>query len=381
MRRPARWDLVLAAVLALVVQQDLWISPDLGHRVGPRPAVACFYLVSCAALAWRRRAPLAVLTTVWLVATIQALAFGAAESLGVFLPPLIALYSAGRWEPARTGVIALPISLLGMAVHELRDPLFDASSGPTYFFWALLAAAWPLGQAWRRREDHIGSLTAQTQELELRREAQLREAVASERARIARELHDVVGHGLSVVVLQLEAALGLLDENRTADLRSRLASSQRSARDALAEMRRLVGLLDEDEPAHLTPQPGLAQLEGLIEDARAAGADLQLVRDGRAADLPAGLDLAAFRVVQEALTNVLRHARPPRACIRVSCRSSELVVEVSDAGASTEPARPGRGIAGMRERVALYGGELEIGPQESGGYRVRARFPLEGARR
>jgi signal transduction histidine kinase len=374
-------DAALAIVLALLIQQDLWLLPDLGHRVGPRGLVALCYAASSLALAWRRRAPVVVLGAVWTVSSVQALAFGAAESLGIFLPPLIALYSVGRHAPTRAGAVALPVSAVGTAIHEWRDPVFSFAAGPTYFFWAILGLAWPLGQALRRRALAIGTLSERAVELERARDEQTRAAIVAERARIARELHDVVGHGLTVVVLQLEAALGLLDGGDPAGVRDRLVGVQRSARLALAEMRRLVGLIDADEASLLAPQPGLADLDRLIADTRAAGVQLEAATCGTPTELSPGLDLAAFRVAQEALTNVARHAHPPIARLSVSYAPAELVVEVSDAGTTRNGQhRAGRGITGMRERVALYGGELEVGPRRAGGFVVRARFPLDANR-
>src|SRR5207302_1460805 len=150
------------------------------------------------------------------------LAVGAPEALGTFLPPLVALYSVGRYGDGRSLVLAGPLALLGTALHDLKDPQFQLS-GPVLFFWALLAAAWPLGRAFRRREQAV-------EDLRREREAEARAAVTAERARIARELHDVVGHGVSVLVLQLVAALGLLEKGDPAGVRDRLLATERSAR-------------------------------------------------------------------------------------------------------------------------------------------------------
>lgn len=377
---PGTRDALLALALVVVTQQDLWVAPDYGNRVGPRPVVACFYLATSVAIAWRRRSAVAVLAFVFTVGTVQYLAFGAPESLGSFLPQLIALYSVGRFSEPRSILLAGPVALLGTAVHELKDPVFQIT-GVSYFFWALLAMAWPLGRAFRRREIDVANLTEEARALERDREERTRAAIAAERTRIARELHDVVGHGVSLVVLQLEAAVGLLDKGETAASRRSLLNTERSARQTLAEMRRLVGLLDQDEDASLVPQPGLRELGPLVSEIRAAGCRVEMVTEGRHVDLPPGLDLAAFRVVQEALTNVLRHSRPPVACLHIRYRPAHLTLEVTNQGVAdpTDQAgsRNGRGIAGMRERVALYGGELAVGPRADGGFMVRARFPLE----
>jgi signal transduction histidine kinase len=191
-------------------------------------------------------------------------------------------------------------------------------------------------------------------------------------------LHDVVGHGLSVIVLQLVAALSLLEDAQQDDpLRARLLSVERSARDALAEMRRLLDLVEDGASASLSPQPGLAQLEHLVDDTRAAGAEIELAIHGEPAELPAGIDLAAFRILQESLTNVLKHARPPRAAVSVNYSAEMVIVEVIDQGANPAKVNAGgRGLAGMRERVALYGGDLDLGARPEGGFLVRARLPL-----
>jgi signal transduction histidine kinase len=246
----------------------------------------------------------------------------------------------------------------------VKDPNFTLS-GPAIFFWALLAAAWPVGQAFRRR-----ALAAE--ELERARRAD----VAAERTRIARELHDVVGHGISIVVLQVVAALGMLEGGNHEAARRRLLATERNARDTLAEMRRLLELLDEQD-APLAPQPGLSDLERLISETRGVGVEVDLEVTGAPVELPAGLELAAYRVVQEALTNVIKHASPRRARVRVAYGPDELAIEVVDEGkvASRSPTG-GRGLAGMRERVALYDGVLEVGPRIDGGFAVRAHFPV-----
>jgi signal transduction histidine kinase len=202
--------------------------------------------------------------------------------------------------------------------------------------------------------------------------------VTEERTRIARELHDVVGHGISVAVLQLVAALGLLDNGDLDPARARVLNAERSAREALAEMRRLLGLLDGEADPTLAPQPGLKQLDRLVADIRAAGATVNLSVRGGPVELPAGLDLAAFRILQEALTNVLKHAAPPCADVVVAYREDGVGLEVRDRGAeAVAAAGDGRGLAGMRERARLYGGELHAGPCRGGGYAVRAWLPVE----
>jgi signal transduction histidine kinase len=370
-------DVLLAAVVVTLSELDVWAPPSFVGRQTHRPALAIVFLACSLALVWRRRAPLAVLAFVYTSSSLLYLAVGAPEALGTFLPPLLALYSVGRYSEARSLVLAGPLALIGTALHELQDSQFRLS-GPAIFFWALLAAAWPLGRAFRQRERAVDALSRQADELRHEREADARAAVAAERARIARELHDVVGHGVSIIVLQLVAALGMLDNGDLSAARQRLLATERSSRQTLAEMRRLLGLLDDDDAVSLAPQPGLAELERLVADTRTAGVEVELVVSGDRIELPAGLELAAYRVAQEALTNVIKHARPATACVRLVYGPSELVVDVADDGDGPPGSLDGgRGLAGMRERVALYAGELTVGVRPKGGFGVCARFPIE----
>jgi signal transduction histidine kinase len=371
-------DALLPLTVGVVAQVEVWAPYGLGNPVGPRPAMAVVYALTSAALFWRRRAPLAVLAFVLTLNAAQDLAFGAPEGLGPFLPVLFAFYAVGRYASTGSVVLAAPLVALGTAVHELKDPQF-ALTGSTAAFWVILAAAWPLGHAFRRRAHDAARLAERATSLERERGQLAREAVADERARIARELHDVVGHAVSVVVLQLVAALELLDAGDASAARVRLLGSERSARQALAEMRRLLGLLDEGETEPpLAPQPGLRELDQLLGDTRAAGAEVDLAVEGQPREVPGGVDLAAFRILQESLTNVLKHARPPRALVRIDYQSDAIAIQVLDQGLDANHAtNAGRGLTGMRERVILYGGQLEVGTRPEGGFAVRARLPIE----
>jgi signal transduction histidine kinase len=372
-------DVLLAALVAVLSELDVWAPLSFVGRQAHRPALSLVFIAGSFALVWRRRAPLAVLAFVYTSGSLLCLAVGAPEALSAFLLPLVALYSVGRYSEARSLVLAGPLALIGTALQALEDPQFRLN-GPALFFWAMLAAAWPLGRAFHQRERAVEALSRRADELQGEREAEARAAVAAERARIARELHDVVGHGVSIVVLQLVAALGMLENGDLTAVRQHLLATERSSRQTLAEMRRLLGLLDEDAAASLAPQPGLAELERLIADTRTAGVEVELVVSGERVELPAGLELAAYRVAQEALTNVIKHGRPATARVRLSYSPSELVVEVADDGGRPPGSlNGGRGIAGMRERVALYAGELTVGVRPAGGFGVQARFPIEDA--
>ncbi|MBD0328689.1 MAG: sensor histidine kinase [Thermoleophilia bacterium] len=238
-------------------------------------------------------------------------------------------------------------------------------------------ASWALGRAVGERGRRADELELRAERLQRRHES----AVAEERARIARELHDVIAHSVSVMTVQAGAARVLLDETPER-AREPLLAVEETGRQALAEMRRLLGILrGDEEPAALVPQPGVAELGSLVEHVRRAGLPVQLVVAGEAQPLPPGVDLAAYRVVQEALTNALKHAGPARAEVALRYLPGALEVVVTNDGRVAANGRAGHGLVGMRERVALYGGELEAGPRGENGYAVRATLPLDGAPR
>jgi signal transduction histidine kinase len=280
LRLPRR-ALLLPIVLAGLVQVDIWGGRfALGHMVGPRPLFSLVFAVTALSLIWCRRAPLAVLAFIVTADSAAYLVFGAPEGLGSFLPVLFAFYAVGRYSEPGNLVFAAPLTFAGIAIHELTDPVFSFG-GSDAVFYAVLAAAWPLGYAFRRR-------AMEREELFAVQEQTARAAVTVERARIARELHDVVGHGLSVIVLQLVATLSQLDDAEENPLRERLVGIERSARDSLAEMRRLLDLIDDGAAATLAPQPGLAQLDRLVEDTRAAGGEVKISIRGARGTVPAG---------------------------------------------------------------------------------------------
>jgi signal transduction histidine kinase len=224
----------------------------------------------------------------------------------------------------------------------------------------------------------VHELEELTRELAQEREQRARLAVLDERNRIAREMHDVVAHSVSLMVVQAGGARRVLDCDPDAS-REALLAVEAIGRDALGELRRVLGLLrGTSEPVGLRPQPGTAQLTTLVAGIRGSGLQVDLSVDGDPRPLQAGVDLAVYRVVQEALTNAVKHARARRADVRLVWRPDELVVEVLDDGRGPlVPAQGGHGLVGMRERLAAYGGGLEVGPRDGGGFAVRARIPLE----
>ncbi|MEO5875425.1 MAG: sensor histidine kinase [Streptosporangiaceae bacterium] len=300
---------------------------------------------------------------------------------------LIALYSVAAHRPLARSAVAGGIALIVLPVLLLKD-----SSGvdPLNLTTNLLlfAGVWWLGRSLRLRRSYLAELEDRAARLEKARFSDARTARVEERSRIARELHDVVAHHVSVMTVQASAARRIMDKDPDS-AREAIATIEQVGRTALAEMRRIVGVLrtdrDVEQPgAELAPQPGVEALTGLIEQVRETGLTVQLEVDGQPRKLSTGVDLAAYRLIQEALTNSLKHAGPhARAWVHLRYTDRALTLEVVDngrgvaAGLKDNGDTPGHGLVGMHERVALYGGELRIGPRIGGGFEVRARFPLE----
>ncbi|HZA82059.1 MAG TPA: sensor histidine kinase, partial [Actinomycetes bacterium] len=242
----------------------------------------------------------------------------------------------------------------------------------------ILAAAWMLGDGARRRLEAIATAQQRAAELELARDELARRAVTEERLRIARELHDVVAHSMSIIAVQSGVGVHVLD-SQPEEARKALVAVEATSRQALVEMRRLLGVLRQEAETRgsLAPAPGLAEVEALAAEVARAGVRVEVRIEGTPAKLPAGLDLSAYRIVQEALTNVVRHAGPATARVAVRYGPGQVAVEVVDDGRGGAPGDQGHGIAGMRERAALYGGTLEAGPLPGGGFRVAASLPVE----
>jgi signal transduction histidine kinase len=310
-------------------------------------------VIQGAALHWRRRHPERV-TAVTLAAAAAFVPI-APETVIPFAP-MFAVHSLAATRPPR---ISLP-GLVGLeAVCALN--FLTTNVGDTTFTMALAVGSWALGEAARNRRVAISE--------------ESRRAVSEEQARIARELHDVIAHSVSVIVVQAAAADDVFDE-RPDQARAALRSIEHAGRDALGELRRLLGAVQAADPGG--PQPGLDRLDELAEPLRAGGLDVVVRREGEPAPLPAGVDVSAYRIVQEALTNTLRHARATSAEVTLRFAEDAVEVDVRDDGrAAGDGQGGGRGLVGMRERAALVGGTLEAGPQPGGGYRVHARLPLE----
>jgi signal transduction histidine kinase len=378
----SRGDVAVALVVALVGQQEVWLpASGFSAEIGPRPAVSVAYWIASFALMWRRRAPLSVLVVVAVALSADYLAFGAPEGMGSLLPPVIAFYSVGRYADTRRFLVGLAVAVVHLVVHEVRDPQFSFD-GPTVVFWAILIGVGFLGMTLRARASEVREAAQRAERAEARREDQDRQVIAAERARLAGELHDIVGHGLSLIVLQLVAVDGLVDKGDLESARRKLATLENTARQTLAETRRLVQVADADgeRDSDRSPRPGLADIAGLVADVSRAGARVELCVSGHHAAVSTGLGLTAYRVVQEALTNVVRHARPAVARVVLEASPDRLTVEVTDQGVDVPlPGEAGHGLRGMRERVLLYGGSFDASPLPEGGFRVHAAFPLPEA--
>jgi signal transduction histidine kinase len=296
----------------------------------------------------------------------------------IFLASCAAVFLLGLIRERAQAVAGLVLAWGIAAVVAYRDPIgnldgFIATS-------VIFGIVWTIAFALSRKFEEADEARERAARAEGEREQRARAAVSEERARIARELHDVVGHSVSVMTVQASAVRRLLRPEQERE-REALLVVERTGREALAEMRRMVGVLrrPEEAPA-LAPQPSLEYVDKLVEQAREAGLPVELCVEGEPLPLPAGVDLTAYRLVQEGLTNALKHARAERAQVLVRYGAGDIEVTVSDdgRGAGSDDGG-GHGLVGMRERVAVYGGALEAGPLPEGGYRLRARLPVTPA--
>jgi len=274
---------------------------------------------------------------------------------------------------ALAGLIALQFVSVIVNLNDPRNPPIGD------YLWSAITftVAWILGFALGGRLRATDTAKRLAEQAEAEREEQARLAVAEERARIARELHDVVGHSVSVMTVQASAVRRLLEPDQEKE-REALLVVEQTGREALAEMRRMVGVLrrPEEAPA-LAPQPSLDRIEQLVAHTRETGLPVELRIEGTRVELPAGIDTTAYRIVQEALTNAVKHARASRAEVVVRYVDGTVELTISDDGqGGGDGGGSGHGLVGMRERVSVYGGELEAGPQASGGFRLRATLPV-----
>ena len=369
-------DAVLALVLAVTsVVPVLGGDPSWGR---PKALGVALALASTVPVAWRARYPLSAAGVV--LAANAACIYAAAPNQAAF-QPFVALtltaYSVGSraegrralWVPPVLVVASVPVFAAAVAHGQ------DSGNIIPSFVW--LVAAWATGRTVRSWRHKNVALERANRELAEQRELQAQAAVAVERGRIARELHDVVAHNVSMMVVQAGAASRVLHGDQP-PVRNALEVIAATGRQTVDEMRTLLGVLRSgDEPGALAPQPGLAGLEQLVNGIRDAGLPVALRIEGAPCPLPQALDLSAFRIVQEALTNTLKHAGPAQAEVTVRYQDRAVELEIADTGKGTPANRAtGHGLIGMRERVAMFGGELETTRAGGGGFTVRARLPL-----
>ncbi len=379
-------DWVLAIVTVTVGELEFWLGqPADADLVGRGVPSAILFAAVAAALVWRRSRPalvVAAATACFLGGGLFVLSPVDTGPVAFFLALLVVYYSAGAWGQDRRTVLTTAAAFAAMVALDATRGVFDVNGPRQPVAWVGFVVVWFVGREIGRRRGDVTLLEARTRQLERDREERARAAVDEERGRIARELHDVVAHSVSVMVVQAQAGPRLLaDPERAA---AAFTSIERAGREALVELRRMLGILrTSDERADVGPQPGLRSLDGLLAQVRDAGLTVDCVVDGDERSLPVGVDLSAYRIVQEALTNTLKHAHGRHAEVAVHYGASWLDIEVVDDGRGADvPAvdGTGHGLIGMRERVALYGGELSTGPRDGGGFVVRARLPLNGGR-
>jgi signal transduction histidine kinase len=369
---PSATDAALAVALAAAVLADIWTSG--GYLTASKAIYVPTALLMTLPLAWRRRAPLAVAAVVMGALVVESLAVGSAPTPdSLLIAWLLAIYSVAanceRLPALAGGVLSLGAGLVWMGVDDFLLPL------------VVFGGAWLAGRLVRQRHVYALALEERAAALERERDANARVAAAEERARIARELHDVLSHSVSVMVVQAGAERMALGNGRAAPGEA-LEAIEKTGRQALGEMRRLLGLLRaDDEPAAHAPQPTVAELDRLVSQVREAGLPVELEIQGEPGSLPPGVAVSAYRIIQEALTNVLKHAGPASARVVVRYTANELALEVADDGTGArEACDAGHGLVGMRERVALYGGDFDAGSRSGGGFVVRARLPLAATR-
>jgi signal transduction histidine kinase len=372
-------DTILAIGAAVLATISVFAGETPEQFEDPTALAAVLSVAVAVPLLWRRTHPLAALVASSAVIVTELALDYPDGAMSIVL--LVLTYGVGVWCDTRRAVIGyvfIVATIAGLAIAD--TPGLDA--GTTVANFAIFTCAWVVGLVVRSRRAEAEARLAEAEErAEVQRQEGAR-AVAEERLRIAQELHDVVAHSMSVIAVQAGVGAHVLDAQPDEARRSLEAISQTS-RATLAEMRRLLGVLrgEDGERSH-APAPGLGDLEALVGEVRVTGVDVSLELVGDCSTVPPGVDLSAYRVVQEALTNVIKHAgEGVKAHVSVGCTLDELCIEVVDdgRGASVALMPGGHGLVGMRERVAVWGGELITGPRPGGGYRVRARIPFGDA--
>ncbi len=362
---PVTVDRVVAVVFTIVAQLEIWLGTSAGdHQLG----AALITPAMTASIAIRRRYPLLVGVAVPVIESVEFAFWAGPNILSQGVANFCALYALTVWTPPRRFAIGFAIVLAAV----LASSLGPGATFKQAFFFGLVE-----GIVLLLVRRVIGDRDRRAQIAERERDVAAREAVVEERARIARELHDVIAHHVSMIVLQAGAERRVLGD-ANASTREVLETVERSGRSALTETRRLLGMLRGGGSDPLTPQPGLDDVPMLVGQLRDAGLPVELSIDGERRELPVGIELSAYRIVQEALTNALKHAGDARATVHVRYGSDSLELEIVDdgQGGSKRTSGGGHGLVGMRERVALYGGRFDASRRPSGGFAIRVVLPI-----
>lgn len=378
--RPRPWDMVLAVVVGLVQLVGTVALIRSGVATGTLDPVAAMLLVgSAAALLVRDQAPVPVLALVGVAAILYTwLGYpGGLYTVSVVFAVWAAV-AAGHRGPAAIAALAVVASFVVASFLVDTGHAIDADAP----FWLAgwFVASFVLGEVSRGRREYLEQVEQRALDAERTREEEARRRAGEERIRIARELHDVLAHHISVINVQSGVAVHLLDR-QPEQARTALVAISQASKEALQELRATLGVLRQvDDDDSRRPAPGLATLDELVDRARSTGLEVEVRVTGVERAIPTGIDLAAYRIIQEALTNVARHARAARASISVDHQPHRVVINVEDDGAASpaDPVVAGNGLIGMRERATAAGGTLEAGPLPDGGFHVRAVLPTEG---
>jgi signal transduction histidine kinase len=362
---PLTLDRPLAALLTVGAQLEIWLGSDAGHH---RLAAALIAPAVTASLAVRRRYPTLVGTAVPVLMTFELALWGDPQIIAAAVAYFCALYALTVWTLPRRFAV-------GLALIVAAD--LASSAGPKGNVHNIVPFTVVTAVVMLLVRRVVGDRERRVRMAERERDVAAREAVVEERARIARELHDVIAHHVSMIVLQAGAERRVLGE-ANASTREVLETVEQSGRSALTEMRRLLGMLRGDANEPLTPPPGLDDVPTLVGQLREAGLRVELRIDGERRALPVGIELSAYQIVQKALTNALKHAGDARATVHVRYGPDSLELEIADdgAGSITRASGGGHGLVGMRERVALYDGRFDASRNPSGGFAVRVVLPI-----
>lgn len=369
-------DALLAIALAALGVAELWVPFASVYGEGS-PVVSTLGVLASAALLTQRRSRPALsigVFVVWLVIGVLTLGQVHALFFGQIVPFMVALYSLARHGRGRIPALGAAVGALTLLFADLTLPQLQGLD-EIVFHWTVCAVAFAVGWGLRSSEERAVAAAVRANEAAAESRERARTAVAEERARIARELHDVLAHSVSLMVVQAGAAEQVVDDDPEY-VRRALETIRSTGTESLDEVRRVVSILRESgAEAGLEPQPGMGELPRLVESSRSQGLDVGLAIDGDPAQVPPGLGLAAFRIVQESLTNIRKHSEATSAEVAVRVAPERLEVVVRDDGPRRrEPGGAGHGLIGMRERAAVYGGALEAGPSGAG-FAVRAVIP------